>query len=71
MIPIIGPLLEALGKAAGAVSSVFGWAEKKQELNNTPEMKAAEEAKKAQAERERIAADLQDKDDDKSRADIN
>jgi len=51
-----------LGPLFRVVAEIWGWINKKRELNNTPEMQDRDQAKKDQEERDRINNALRDED---------
>ena len=51
--------LQSIGAFFSAIGAYFGWAGKRSDLNNTPEMKKADEAQKAQKTRDEIIREIQ------------
>lgn len=62
--------LEIAKNAAGAVLEIFRFKNKKLELNNSPEMQAADTAKKEVNEQDRIRKDVASGDAERQAKDI-
>lgn len=63
-------ILESISAGLKAFAAYFGWAKARSDLNNTPEMKAAETAKKELKDDDEISEQVRDGSDADCRNDI-
>ena len=62
--------LAAIGNAFGAIKEYFGFASKRSDLNNAPDVRAAEIAKQDQITKAKIELDVAQKNIEAARKDI-